>query len=737
MNEVASQIAVTRLSADGEPRLPAEDMGDNALDTKSTISNKSLRKASKSLKSHRSSSSSSETKKFHAEIDGLNALIEVVQKLGKSHAEMQWHDVRKGYVRETGRHLTVEEMNTIFGVHNVTKHDIFELPAVKALMTPVEGSRLMRFKLNSQRAFEAVYEIKMDSHSRHYWGQKPQVHQKNTVERIKSVSPVTLSDFSSIDVVTSPTQISSPIDDIKRSPSPEDAGIVVGNPQTYGVARSDFSGSFSEEAHGILSHQASLQSSITEDEGWISGQARSDNSSPLENKDDDEVFEKPVEQSEIKLDTLMEVDPPVEMETKTETIVKCVQPEDNLETDVVFDTIRAAEPVAATFSDKTVSNSPVVEARTPVAKLAADITLKLSQKETAEPFKVKAAPRKFVQPQIAQDVPEVAAEETVQTRHVSTPPPVRDLIARFEVAQHAEPSPKPYKGSANESVYARLRDEFGITADTPPAVHFDQASFDLEEAIDAERDEAMDSFIAEHSRDFTKERDDEDAPVSLKEQNSVTSVDHEYFYNRCRVSDNAFQRGASQSDSCKSVDMDEVLEKIHGNPPVVYRETRHIEKEEDGVTTSCTEDVITVVERKITIESQEFETKDLPTTSDALKQQRKLAESDGDIPYSIGSEDEEGPLTTADGQRADKVISVSVELDPQAKKREVAVDVPKEDPDFIENDEDANVSVLNRTLDLQAINLPQKPDPEATLPDGSVRPRRRGILRRPQCCLVM
>lgn len=615
--------------------------------TRGRISKRNKSTASVGSKKNRAQSTTSI--KFHPNVDGFSTFIVAVSRLGKNNHEFTWHDLRKVYHKETQRQLTAEELNAIFSVKNLTKREIFELPSVKRFMVSMDGSMMCRFRLIAepeqwQPEYDEIPPLMSTS-------VESDVGTQTTCSPAHSetVSPMR-SDEKSIAIST-------------------DCDDKTGGP-TSDLSKSDNSPS-----------QRSLvqQSSMTDDEGWVSGrETRSDNSSPVGAH---------IDKDEIDGGAKMELDDDV-----FEVEHRIAAGSDSLVTDVmvvenatVEENFRIAETSYVAPLVMTESINAAFEA---VLQTAAHAKATLPEAQNASGnVKVQAPPRKVSSP------PVPAERRTLVSEDFTTGPPIKKLIEKFDTgvnfAEH-----KTRDGSPSKAISAQVLEEIRETEKKVDQVFSSTKTEEHEEAevtnvifrststhssIIANGKEQLAEFVAE--QEAKKEKPDAtpakvanttaeetESAFCAKEQSSMSSLDRQYFDEKTKHNEDLFaELGVNDADGFQ-------LKTVSSNG--------------SGPTSSG---IITVIESP-------------PSKAmEALRKRENSVESDADVPYSLCSEDEAEPMTMIDksmkvsysaeqlstpkDDHKAKTVVVNVELDAKAKR----------EPN------DTNASIKDRIAALQAI----------------------------------
>lgn len=652
--------------------------------------------------------------KFHPSVDGFSTFIIAVSRLGKNNHEFTWHDLRKVYHKETQRQLTAEELNAIFSVKNLTKREIFELPTVKRFMVSMDGSMMCRFRLIAE----------------------PQEWQPE----YDDIPPLMSTSVES-DVATQTT--CSPAHSESLSPMRSDEksiAISTDCDDKAGGPTSDLSKSDNSPSQRSLVQQ----SSMTDDEGWVSGRdARSDNSSPVGAHAD---------KDEIDGGSKMELDDDV-FETEHRIAAGSDTVNGSIVTDVmvvekatVEDNFRAAETSYVAPVVMTESISAAFEA---VLQTASHANAVLTESQnTSENAKVHAAPRKVLSPPMA------AERTTAVSNDFTTGPPIKKLIEKFDAgvnfAEHKAKGDSSSLKSACEEVLENIQktehklDQ--VFSSTKSEEHEETEvtnvifrSTSTHSSIIAIGKEQLAEFVAE--QEAKKEKPDVTPTVAanttteetesgfcVKEQSSMSSLDRQYFDAKTHNGDLFAELGVNDADGFKP---------------------KTVSSSDSGPTSSG---IVTVIETP---------------PSKAMEDLRKRAnsiDSDADVPYSLCSEDEAEPMTMIEksmkvSQSAEqlstpkedhkaKTVVVNVELDAKAKRDPIdtnasvkdriaalqAITANKQVPiarvDSVE-DKENEIQVLGRSDELPHMVLEARPSSQVA---GVIRRRHVRFMR--GCCVV-
>ncbi|CAA82576.1 ANK_REP_REGION domain-containing protein [Caenorhabditis elegans] len=630
-------------------------------------------KSTASVGSKKNRTQSTASGKFQPSVDGFTTFIVAVSRLGKQGQEFTWHDLRKVYHKETQRQLTAEELNAIFSSKNLTKREIFELPKVKRFMTSMDGSMMCRFRLiaDPQEVYDDDLPPLMSTSV-----ETDVITEDTSSDHSQAVSPSS----------GNPIAISTDCDDKAAGP-------------TSDLSKSDNSPS-----------QRSLaqQSSMTDDEGWVSGKdVRSENSSPVEDKDEvdgskmemeDDVFEEDqrIAAESDQVDSAMVADVIIVEEAKVEKLFKAQE---------IVAPIVLTESIDAAFEAVIQSVSH------------ADATLSMTQ-NASEEAKVHATP------------PLPAERKTMVSAELANGKPIKHLIEKFDAGVNfAEHKPK--------SIYAQVLEEIGGSAPRVDEVfsaskkeeHAETEvtnvifrSTSTHSSIIANGKEQLAEFVAEQEarQKVTTPnpvKEETENAFCAKEQSSMSSLDREYFASKTKLNEDLFaELGVKDTDGFQLKTVDS-----NGSGP-------------------GSSEIITVIETPL---------------KDDHRKRADSVESDADVPYSLCSEDEAEPMTMIDksmkvSQSAEqlspvkeeqkaKTVVVNVELDgnradPTIKDRIAALQaivskqhVPIAKVDSVDDD----VRILSRTEELQHMALEAKPSPQAL---GALRRRHVRFMR--GCCVV-
>ncbi|CAB3402712.1 unnamed protein product [Caenorhabditis bovis] len=702
---------------------------------------------SQGKKNQRHPSAASETaRKFQVQIDGYNAFLLSVTRLGKLGNEFTWHDIRKYYHKETQRTLTVEELNAIFCQKNMTKRDLFELPNVKSFLEPLDGTMMCRFKLIPEGIEEA--------HMRKY----EDVNQYNPAHVKVSSSVSSLNENSSASVspiahqeehisITKSIAISTEVDGKNGPTSDLSKSDVISVISVLSVLLKNNIISFWNE-HGALSHQHSLQSSVTDDEGWMSGrETRSDNLSPQLDTTESAAKE-PFEDDVFENDVIKNDEPRIS--AGSDQIDGAV-----LSNVLIVDEKNEHEVYAPPQSQFVISSS--IEAAFEALDKNDKVDIKIVEKiiERTEISNIKA----------------VDSKDQV----VPKSPTIKKLIEKFDtpvkfgetrtLSKSFEESPK--------SIYAQVLEEIEgdgkvekhqtlpMEQESPPKVIFRSTSTTSGAILQAQ--EELEDFVAEQ-----KAKKEEDKPenvsgsdgFTLKEQSSLTSLDREYFQSRMNANEDLFvELGVKDCDGFTP------RPSLTNNEGALVADEQVAQQSKSNESAVTSEGLITVIERGVSPPSQEKNAEEPEEENGADRKRYDSVESDADVPYSLCSEDEGEPMTMIEKtmtpppkpEAKTRTVVVNVELDAKAN-REVAVDVttplkeriaalnaaafgkipvvPLAKLDSVEDE--SNILVLNRTEDLETSALEFKPPIQAMNEDGSMKAgRRQARFLRGGCCLVM
>ncbi|CAI2348264.1 unnamed protein product [Caenorhabditis sp. 36 PRJEB53466] len=689
-------------------------------------------KSTASVGSKKTRSTSSSIIKFQPNVDGFSAFLVACARLGKNGHEFTWHDLRKVYHRETQRQLTVEELNALFSTRNLTKKQVFEMPTVKRFIESMDGSMMCRFRLIGD----------------------PEEYNFDEIPPLMTTSMES-------DVVTQ----SAPSTDQSHavSPVPDGKSIAISTDcEAKAGPTSDLSKSETSPSQRSLSQQASVQSSMTDDEGWASGkEARSENSSPMvADEGKDEIDGKSQRKS---IDLEDEV-----FEDELRIAAGSDQIDGAVISDVMFvdearaeDVFRPSPPSRASPFLVTESIDAAFEA---VVQTYVDAKKTLPETQNAsEEAKVQATPRKvFPAP--------VAAERTKHSEELSSGPPIRHLIEKFDTGVNFSGHRTKTEESPSKSIYTQVLEEIGETEKQIEQVFVSPKKNQHEEAevtnvifrststhssIIAQGKEQLAAFVAEQeakhrvnpepTADTTTE--ETEAAFGVKEQSSLSSLDREYFDSKMVKNEDLFaELGVEDADGFQ-------LQTTGSN----NSSADITDKSGSNDTPPESAEIITVIEKSAH-----------QKVLDELRNGADSIESDADVPYSLCSEDEAEPMTMIDksmnvSQSAEQLtapkedhktrtVVINVELDANAK-REISVDVnntsvkeriaalqavvskkkvPIAKVDSV--DEKEEMMVLNRTEDLEQSVLEVRPQSNVINSDGSIRRRQVRFMR--GCCVV-
>ncbi|KAF1762224.1 hypothetical protein GCK72_010486 [Caenorhabditis remanei] len=661
-------------------------------------------KSTASVGSKKNRTQSTTSTKFQQSVDGFSAFIVSVSKLGKNGHEFTWHDLRKVYHKETQRQLTAEELNAIFSAKSLTKREIFELPKVKRFMESMDGSMMCRFRLIGE----------------------PDGYQSENDD----IPPLMSTSLES-DVVTqnstSPnfSQAASPI-----MPNEKSIAISTDCDDKTGGPTSDLSKSDNSPSQRSLVQQ----SSMTDDEGWVSGRdTRSDNSSPVEIHTD---------KDEVDGGSKMELDDEVfEDEHRIEA------GSDNVDGHLVTDVL-VVEEATVEQKYKEAENSyiaPIVMTESITAAFEAVIqsvhanaTLPETQNSSAT-ARVHATPRKVLSP------PVPAERTTVSSDELSTGAPIKRLIEKFDTAVNFVEQKIKRDGSPQKSIYTQVLEEI---KETEHSVDQEVLSTKTEEHEEAEVTNVIFRSTSTHSSiiangkeqlaEFVAEQEakHKEKPATPKITNANTTTEE---------TENAFC--AKEQSSMSSLDREYFDSKTKHNLGVKDPDGFQLKTVDSCGSGPASSEIITVIETPSKV-------------LDAMRKRTDSVESDADVPYSLCSEDEGEPMTMIEksmkaSQSAEqlskpkeevraKTVVVNVELDGQAKRdsndtnavhvkdrvaalQALVVDksVPIAKIDSLDKEE---VLVLSRNEELPHIALEAKP---AT---GTIRRRHVRFMR--GCCVV-
>lgn len=668
-------------------------------------------KSTASVGSKKNRTQSTTSAKFQQNVDGFSAFLVCVSRLGRLGHEFTWHDLRKVYHKETQRQLTAEELNAIFSAKNLTKREIFELPKVKRFMTSMDGSMMCRFRLIADPIEYQTDDDEIPPLMSTSMESDVITQNSTSPDHSQSVSPV-MSNEKSIAVSTD-------LDDKTGGP-------------TSDLSKSDNSPS-----------QNSLvqQSSVTDDEGWVSGRdARSDNSSPVGVENDKD-----------------EIDGGLKMEMEDEvfeTDGRIAAGSDKIDGSLVTDMMIVEEATVEQHFRKAETSyiAPIVMTESITAAFEAVIqsvstanTVLPEVQNASDNAKVHATPRKVLSP------PVPAERTTAVTDEQCAGQPIKKLIEKFDTAVNFAEHKVKTENSPAKTIYSQVLEEIGETEQKVDQLFTSAKKEEHEKAeltnvifrststhssVIAQGKEQLAEFVAEQE---AKHKEKPTIPVNTtveepevafcaKEQSSMSSLDREYFDSKTKQDrNNLFEElGLNDADGFQLKTIDS-----NGSDP-------------------ASSEIITVIE---TLQ---------PKITEELKNRADSIESDADIPYSLCSEDEAEPMTMIEksmkqSQSAEqlftpkedqkaKTVVVNVELDAKAKrdidtnstvKDRIAAlqaivskkQVPIAKADSV--DEKDEISVLNRTQDLEHVPLPAASQP---IQNGAVRRRQVRFMR--GCCTV-
>uniref|UniRef100_A0A1I7TMI9 SPK domain-containing protein n=1 Tax=Caenorhabditis tropicalis TaxID=1561998 RepID=A0A1I7TMI9_9PELO len=668
-------------------------------------------KSTASVGSKKQRTQSTTSAKFQQSVDGFSTFLIAVSRLGKQGHEFTWHDLRKVYHKETQRHLTAEELNAIFSVKNKTKREIFELPQVKRFMISMDGSMMCRFRLigdpeEYQTDYDELPPLMSSSVDSDVITQN-----SSSPSHSQSVSPVMSNEKS--------TAVSTELDDKTGGP-------------TSDLSKSDKSPS-----------QNSLvqQSSVTDDEGWVSGRdGHSDNSSPVGAVND---------KDEVDGGSKMDMDDEV-----FEADNRVVSGSDNVDGSLVTDvTIVEEATVEQNFRKAETSYvSPIVMTESinaafeAVIQSASNANVVLPETQNAsKEAKVHATPRKVLSPPVA------AERKTVVADELSTGQPIKKLIEKFDTAvnfaEHKVKAESPFAKSIysqvldeiggndqkiNQEVFSKKQEEHGEAEVTN--VIFRSAS--THSSIIAQGKEQLAEFVAEQEAKHKEKSavpanttiEEVETAFCAKEQSSMSSLDREYFDSKTKKNEDLFEElGIRDTDGFQLRTVDS-----NGSDP-------------------ASSEIITVIEAPQTNKIEE------------IRNRADSIESDADVPYSLCSEDEAEPMTmieksmkvsqsaeqlsTPKEEQKAKTVVVNVELDAKAKREPIVEthatvkdriaelqafvskkQVPIAKVDSVEEKDD--IVTLSRSEELPHMPLSASSSPST----GTVRRRQVKFMR--GCCVV-
>ncbi|CAO4369323.1 unnamed protein product [Caenorhabditis nigoni] len=672
-------------------------------------------KSTASVGSKKNRAQSTTSIKFLPHVDGFGAFLAAVSRLGKNGHEFTWHDLRKVYHKETQRQLTADELNALFSVKNLTKREVFELPKVKRFMVSMDGSMMCRFRLIAD----------------------PEQYQYEYDE-----IPPLMSTSMESDVATQTT--ASPIHSESVSPArSEEKSIAISTDcdDKTGGPTSDLSKSDNSPSQRSLVQQ----SSMTDDEGWVSGRdARSDNSSPVGAQ---------IGKDEIDGKTKMELDDDV-----FEVEQRIAAGSDNIDGALVTD-VMVVEKATVENNFKAAETSyvaPIVMTESITAAFEAvfesvshaNTTVPEAQ-NASEKAKVHATPRKVSSP------PVPAERTTVVAEDVSTGPPIKKLIEKFDTAVNFAEHKARGDGSPSKSIYAQVLEEIQenqnkidqVFSSTKPEEHEEAEvtnvifrSTSTHSSIIANGKEQLAEFVAEQEAKHKEKpaaapatanttTEETENAFCAKEQSSMSSLDREYFDAKTKHNEDLFaELGVKDTDGFQ-------LKTVGSNG--------------SGPASS---EIITVIES--------------PSAKavDDLRKRTDSVESDADVPYSLCSEDEAEPMTmieksmkvshsaeqlsTPKDEQKAKTVVVNVELDAKGKREPIdagasikdriaalqAVSTEKAVPiartDSVD-EKDEDVVVLSRNEELPHMVLEARPPSQGS---GAIRRRQVRFMR--GCCTV-
>uniref|UniRef100_A0A8R1HWP1 Uncharacterized protein n=1 Tax=Caenorhabditis japonica TaxID=281687 RepID=A0A8R1HWP1_CAEJA len=678
----------------------------DTLSTQMGRKNGRRNKSTASVGSKKSRAQSVSTGRFQPSVDGFSAFLIVVSRLGRNGQDFTWHDIRKVYHRETQRQLTVEELNAIFSAKNMTKREIFELPKVKSFIASMDGSMMCRFHLICEPNEDVLREFDL-----------PPLMTNSVESDINTHSSA------------SPDPSVSPCDEKAIAISTDCEAKAAG-------PTSDLSKSETSPSQRSLSQQASVQSSVTDDEGWASGKEnRSENSSPISTEEKDEVdFGTKVDLEDDVFETEHRI------AAGSDQIDGAVGVEEAKFGHVFGRHDELASPILVTESIEA-----AFEAIQPFVHTS---TILPEAQNASEAAIVPATPRKVA------PVPVERSEK-----------PIKKLIEKFDNAVNFTEHKSTIESSPSKSIYTQVLEEIGETQKQIDQVFTSSRKEQHEEAevtnvifrststhssIIAQGKEQLAEFVAEQKKTngeipeqvANTTTDETESAFAVKEQSSLSSLDREYFDSKMLKSEDLFaELGVHDADGFQL--------KSNGS-----KNLSAIKSPSDDSNVQSS-DIITVIEKCPMS----------PIAADEVRNRSNSIESDADVPYSLCSEDEAEPMTMIDksmkvSQSAEqlsspkeeqkpKTVVVNVELDAKAKREEPAVDVnttvkeriaalqsavaKKQIPSAKLNEKDG-VLVLNRTEELEQSILKVKPATNATNSDGSMRRRQVRFMR--GCCVV-